>query len=264
MGAVKKPLLLLVLFIAVFGATGAYAITYGEPDGNGHPSTGALVARSSPLKSYKIVCSGTLISKNVFLTASHCTAYLQSLGITDVGVSFDSTYTAGSSQVYPGGVMHTNPLYNQRTSDPEDIAVVTFQDSITDILPVDLPAAGLLDQLKKQKLLNGTRFTSVGYGDQEPANAPGGHVFLFTGERRVATGGFNSLTDVWLKLSGNPAHGDGGTCYGDSGGPQFIEGTNRQVSITITGDAVCKATNVDYRLDTPQARAFLGLYVLLP
>jgi hypothetical protein len=27
---------------------------------------------------------------------------------------------------------------------------------------------------------------------------------------------------------------------------------------------MCRATNVDYRLDTPSARAFLGQYVTLP
>jgi hypothetical protein len=37
-----------------------------------------------------------------------------------------------------------------------------------------------------------------------------------------------------------------------------------QVSITISGDSVCRATNLDYRLDTPQARAFLSQYVALP
>jgi len=35
-------------------------------------------------------------------------------------------------------------------------------------------------------------------------------------------------------------------------------------AITITGDAVCRSTNVDYRLDTPSARAFLGQFVALP
>ena len=58
--------------------------------------------------------------------------------------------------------------------------------------------------------------------------------------------------------------GDGGTCFGDSGGPQFLGSSNLQVSITISGDSVCRSTNLDYRLDTPQARAFLGQFVSLP
>jgi secreted trypsin-like serine protease len=61
---------------------------------------------------------------------------------------------------------------------------------------------------------------------------------------------------------------DGGTCSGDSGGPQFLGAgateTPIQVSITITGDVECFATNVDYRIDTPQARAFLSQFVTLP
>jgi hypothetical protein len=35
-------------------------------------------------------------------------------------------------------------------------------------------------------------------------------------------------------------------------------------AITITGDAMCRATNVTYRLDTPSARMFLSQYVSLP
>ena len=33
---------------------------------------------------------------------------------------------------------------------------------------------------------------------------------------------------------------------------------------TITGDFMCRSTNVDYRMDTASARAFLGQYVTLP
>ncbi|MEA2426180.1 MAG: hypothetical protein QOH13_2590, partial [Thermoleophilaceae bacterium] len=33
---------------------------------------------------------------------------------------------------------------------------------------------------------------------------------------------------------------------------------------TITGDAFCRSTHVDYRLDTPSARNFLSSYVALP
>jgi len=66
----------------------------------------------------------------------------------------------------------------------------------------------------------------------------------------------------------NPSTGNGGTCYGDSGGPNFLGAganeTNIVAATTITGDTPCRSTNVDYRLDTPSARAFLGQYVKLP
>ena len=72
----------------------------------------------------------------------------------------------------------------------------------------------------------------------------------------------------WLRISMNPARGDGGTCYGDSGGPNFLGAgaaeTNIVAATTITGDFMCRGTNVDYRMATPPARAFLGQYVALP
>jgi hypothetical protein len=47
-------------------------------------------------------------------------------------------------------------------------------------------------------------------------------------------------------------------------GPNFLGTSDVIAAITITGDAVCRSTNVDYRLDTESARAFLGQYVTLP
>ena len=62
----------------------------------------------------------------------------------------------------------------------------------------------------------------------------------------------------------NPSHGDGGTCYGDSGGPNFLGSTDIVAATTVTGDTPCRATNVDYRMDTASARAFLQQFVTLP
>jgi hypothetical protein len=60
---------------------------------------------------------------------------------------------------------------------------------------------------------------------------------------------------------------DGSTCFGDSGGPNFLGGPTSDliVATTISGDDdACRTTNLDYRLDTATARAFLGKYVALP
>jgi secreted trypsin-like serine protease len=69
---------------------------------------------------------------------------------------------------------------------------------------------------------------------------------------------FNSLNGGYLRLSQNPSTGNGGTCFGDSGGPIFltVNGQQTLVAITITGDTVCRSTNVTYRLDTASARQF--------
>ena len=242
----------------------AAAITYGQPDGNLHPNVGAVI-RLRADGVYRILCSGSLISPTVFLTASHCTTFLEDQGITDVWVTFDSTFTQRSKLLH--GTMHSNPLYNQRQSDTGDIAVIVLDKAVT-IAPVQLPRAGLLDQMKAAGTLNRALFTSVGYGVQEPVTGAGGITNPFPMERWYAVGEFNALTSTWLRIAQTQATGDGGTCSGDSGGPQFLGAgateTNTQVSITITGDPFCFATNVDYRLDTPQARAFLSQFVTLP
>ena len=60
-----------------------------------------------------------------------------------------------------------------------------------------------------------------------------------------------SPSSVSMQLSSemNPSTGSGGTCYGDSGGPHFLGDTDMVVSLTVTGDAWCRATDVTYRLD---------------
>jgi hypothetical protein len=47
--------------------------------------------------------------------------------------------------------------------------------------------------------------------------------------------------------------GEGGTCFGDSGGPQLHDGLI--VSITTGGDSPCRANGVNFRVDTPAAQA---------
>jgi secreted trypsin-like serine protease len=75
-----------------------------------------------------------------------------------------------------------------------------------------------------------------------------------------------SLQKAWLTLSMNPSTGNGGTCYGDSGGPHFLgdETSHLVVSIPVTGDAMCRPTDKTYRIGTESARAFLEQDVTLP
>jgi V8-like Glu-specific endopeptidase len=232
-------------------AVPAGAITNGSADGNAHPNVGGLVAAQAYSDGTWVYCTGTLISPTVFLTAAHCEEGAR------VRVSFSSAYQDGD-KTYTG-TWHADPAYNQSTSDPHDIAVVVFDKPIKGITPAKLPAADSLS-----KLPGSQQFTSVGYGAYEVTNQPGGHQYLYNDVRGVATGTLNSINASWLRISMNPSHGDGGTCYGDSGGPNFLGTSDIVAATTITGDSVCRSTNVDYRLDTPSARDFLAPYVTLP
>jgi secreted trypsin-like serine protease len=244
--------LIFLLAALLLIAAPVQAITYGELDGARHPNVGGLVAAKQYSDGTWLYCTGTLISPTVFLTAAHCDE-----GTARVTVTFDPDYQAGD-QTYTG-TWYADPLFGQQQNDPHDIAVVVFDKPIKGITPARLPAAGAL-----AKLPGSQQFTSVGYGAYEVTNGPGGHRYLYNDVRMVATGTLNAINPAWLRISMNPATGNGGTCYGDSGGPNFLGTTDILAATTITGDAICRATNVVYRLDTPSAQAFLGQFVTLP
>jgi V8-like Glu-specific endopeptidase len=241
-----------IVVAALVMAAPAAAIINGVPDGNGHPNVGGLVSPTQYPDGTWLYCSGTLISPTVFLTAAHCAEDGERVSVT-----FDPDYEAGD-RVYTG-TFQADPLYGHDQSDPHDIAVVVLDRAVKGIAPARLPEAGSLSNLSGSQ-----RFTSVGYGAYEVTNEPGGHQYLYNDVRMVATGTLNSTNKSWLRISMNPSTGSGGTCYGDSGGPNFLGTTNIIASTTITGDAVCRSTNVTYRLDTESARAFLGQFVALP
>jgi Trypsin len=245
-------------FLAVAVAvTPAAAITNGAPDGNGHPEVGALLAQQAYSDGTWAECTGTLISPTVFLTAAHCDE-----GVSRVAVTFASTYVPGKSATY-SGTYHADPAYDQKQSDPHDIAVVVLDKAVKGITPAQLPKAGSLDSADTT-----TQFTPVGYGGQAVNQGGGPKTFSYADVRYVTTGTLNSLTPSWLRISMNPSTGNGGTCYGDSGGPNFLGAgateTNIVAGTTITGDTFCRSTNVDYRMDTPSARSFLAPFVTLP
>jgi secreted trypsin-like serine protease len=244
----------LVLVLVSALAVTALAITYGQPDGNRHPEVGALVGHFT--EGTFPYCTGTLIAPNVVLTAAHC-----NLGSPRVFVSFDTKFSSTSKLL--AGTFYYDPQYNFSQNDPHDIAVVVLDKPVNNLTPARLPQAGQLDGLKVNQ-----KFTVVGYGGQEPVNQPGGPVIAFLDTREFSTASLNSVNPAWLRLSQNPATGDGGACYGDSGGPNFLGAgaseTNVIAGTTITGDALCKSTNVIYRTDTTSARNFLAQFVTLP
>jgi secreted trypsin-like serine protease len=224
--------LLITGSLALSGGT-AFAITNGSPDGNAHPEVGALISATQYSDGTWAYCSGTLVSPTVFVTAAHC---------DDNGartrVSFSTAYKAGD-KTYAGN-FRSDPGYTGVQSDPHDLAVVVLDQAVKGIRPATLPRAGFLDSELKAGRLQTSRFTPVGYGANQVA--PGGKSYYYDDVRMKATGSFNSLQTAWLRLSMNASTGNGGTCYGDSGGPNSYGGDSSHLLVvtTMTGDAVCR------------------------
>jgi hypothetical protein len=263
--------LLCLAFVAVMAVTvqPAAAITYGEPDNGAHPNVGMVVAgivdEDGEAAAIQLG-SGTLIAPDVFLTAGHVADAIDSWGLEFLGVTFEERFDPEDDSDWLTGTMILHPGYRWGAADKCDLAIVILDPEDTvGIEPAQLPTEGLLDAMAADKTLRRQTFTCVGYGLTERthgATGPPDYGGYDEVRRRFVTSGFISLTPAWVHMSQNPALDFGGSCFGDSGGPNFLGDSDMVVAITSRGDAVCRSSAVNYRLDTPSARSFLEEYVV--
>ena len=250
---------------APLSAPGARFINGGTPTGSAYGSVGALLMDfdgNGVLNGDDLDCTGTLVSPTVFLTAGHCIAGLED---GQFYVTFAPDLYARRVPVIAATAVHYDPRYGHDQGDLHDLAVAILPANATrGVTPLQLPPAGYLDALSAQGGLTEQLFVNVGYGFS--STKTGIPRFGYDGLRKASKSEYMGLTQAWLGLLQNSnATGEGGDCYGDSGGPKFLDGNPNMVVATVTtGDFNCRATSWDYRLDTPNARAFLGRFVKLP
>jgi trypsin len=271
---------LLAALVVIISTSPAPAITNGFPDTtNTFSNVGAVVAVGADGQAFQI-CSGTLISPTVFLTVAHCALYFNDflapegfklymsfgnpipiLELTDVNTLIPVTQFIPNPEYVQA--TDTHPFNPHHGSDPGDMAVIVLPEFVTQgITPAVLPTLGLLDELAVKNALHGVLFTDVGYGSQDRLGTQSNPM-----PRMFAFSAFKSLQPGFLQLSINPVLNNGGACFGDSGGPNFlpINGTPILMAIaSVGGDHVCRSTSGNYRLDTASARDFLKNFVTLP
>jgi secreted trypsin-like serine protease len=258
-----KKFLHLCSFLVALSFVGlASAVTNGDLDGENHPYVGLMVGLIDGVPQFR--CSGTLISPTVFVTAGHCTD-----GINEVEIWFDADVESGiPGNGYPftgdvSGTPFVSPDYIPAAFFVNDLGVVELDE------PVVLAGgyaelvteAGVLDAMKTRRGRQNQDFTAVGYGLQRinPVFVEAERVRMVATPHliQINTPGFTG--DFSLLLSNN--HSTGGTCFGDSGGPNFIGDSNVIGGITSFGiNGNCAGTGGVYRLDRAHDLAWLATF----
>ena len=278
-----------VLALGVAAAVPASAITGGTiDDQNVHAEVGLIVNYTAD---GRFRCTGTLVTETVVLTAAHCTeGTLGSAIVTfepivdleppsnlpragdDTGSGTSTTgYQPGQTlpDGYYTGTAYTHPDYSGFTDmdNWNDVGVIVLDEPVEGIEPATIAPAGYLDRFTP-RVLNSTLFTLVGYGTEvrKPASGPQKPTpQSYPLVRRYTDEVGQKLTPQILQTNGNEhdTRGGGGTCFGDSGGPSFIDGY--LTTVTSYGyTSNCRYLGGLQRVDIPVVQDWLATFGVVP
>ena len=270
----KLVLLVGALALLLLAIAPAGAVTDGELGGDGHPAVVLLIMDVNGSPAFR--GSATLLSPTVVLTAGHCTG--EEGDFTGMRFFYESDVENGNNS-YPFAKSRNSIEAKSWASHPEytnaafflhDVGVVILKKP----LKLDKSDYGVLpkqDSLDELKIGSSTTFTAVGYGLQRIAgNVPpwaqgnppyeGQRVRMLAEPHliQINTAGFTG--DFSMLLSNNAS--TGGTCFGDSGGPNYLGDTNVIAGVTSFGlNNSCGGTGGVFRMDRADVLEFVNSFL---
>ena len=262
----KKTLIALfaafvLLLVAVVPAG---AVKYGELDGDGHPYVVLIIMDVGGEPMWR--CSGTLISPTYVLTAGHCTSNYPDDPATGFRIFTEADVDNGNN-TYPdaGGPNSVeavrwaaHPLFETAPFFYHDVGMLELAEPVFLDEYGTLPEIDQLDALKTQRGKQDVTFTAVGYGLQwiNPVFVQGDRVRMVAHPKLNAINAPGMTGDFSLLLSNN--HSTGGTCFGDSGGPNFLGDSNIVAGVTSFGlNGNCAGTGGVFRVDRQDVQNFI-------
>jgi len=266
-----RKVLFIVSLLVILSATPALAVTDGELDKNGHPMVGLMVALDkddNPLWR----CSGTLVSSKVYVTAGHCTEP----PAAKATIWFDDDVESGIPENgYPfegdvDGTPYVHPKYDPNAFWRYDLGVVVLNKPVRLAKYASLPPeVDYIDKkvYRKWPKLSGQRklgFTAVGYGLQKAFTNPklwerkeeANKVRMVAYPKliQINVPGSTGLRSLILSNNTNT----GGTCFGDSGGPNFVKDSLVIGGVTSFGkNGQCAGQGGVFRVDRAQELRWL-------
>ena len=205
------------------------------------PTTGALLFSSG--NNHQVICSGTLIGCETFLTAAHCVC--DASPFAQCGTPAPGQYSVYLQDVGIVGVssIDVDPTYS--FSDQGDVAVLTLSSPVTGVAPTPI------NTLMRPPL--GTSVEIAGFGLTRGGADDTGMLRRGLAETSACTDADGDYHVCWAFTAPVGAPGvDSNTCNGDSGGPLFADlGSGISVvGITSGGtSADCLPTDASYDTD---------------
>jgi secreted trypsin-like serine protease len=259
---------LIATVIALLNTSAVFAITNGGLDGDEHPAVVLILMEQDGVPAYR--CSGVLLSPKYVLTAGHCTGApgefsgLRIFTESDVENGNNSYPFAGRNSV-EAVRWAAHPDYPNELFIFNDVGVIELAKGVK--LPkgkeyASLPVVNILDDLARQRGLQDVTFTAVGYGLQEinPVFVESERVRMFSTPHLIQINVPGFVGDFSLLLSNN--HATGGTCFGDSGGPNFIGDSLVVGGVTSFGlNGNCAGTGGVFRIDRQNVLDFINNFM---
>jgi hypothetical protein len=207
-------------------------------------------------------CSGSLLTDTVFLTAAHCLPVGdQSMLATarlwfeqDAGAGYDPDTGAPTSSGFPSsGGVPASTFYSYDASGIYDAGLVILDQPVTDVYGDLTEYASLADadSLDEYIAAGPATITLSGYGasNGESTDELIDEFSRLTADTATVGLDTEETGEENVLLAGSGEGGGGGVCFGDSGGPLLLAGTDITVGVISSGATTCTGPFLAARTD---------------